>query len=92
MIVCGTRAGGTLPDSSRYLQPTNYRLFEGVEFTDSYDWKDTAKQKGCPDDVPNGTVALGTTPTVRICACLCGHVIEHEQLKCKVAILRSVSI
>ena len=56
------RSGGPLLDTSRLLQDIHrpdYVRLDGEELADSYDWK------GCPDDLPNGTVALGETPTVR---------------------------
>lgn len=51
-----------MPDTTRLHQDIDrpdYVVRDGEELTDSYDWK------GCPDDLPNGTVALGLTPTVR---------------------------
>ena len=53
--------GGPCIDGSKLLQAIrpDYARRDGEELTDSYDWK------GCPDDLPNGTVALGLTPTVR---------------------------
>ena len=56
-------SGGPCTDGSKLLQEMrpDYARRDGEELTDSYDWK------GCPDDLPNGTVALGLTPMVRHC-------------------------
>ena len=54
-------AGAPLPGIK--FHPPGYDVFEGVTLADAYTWK------GCPDDVPDGPVALLGTPQVLPSSC-----------------------
>ena len=52
--------GAPLPSSSDdpKLQAPGYDVFKGVQLAKAYNWS------GCPDDIPDGPVALSRTPQV----------------------------
>lgn len=59
-VLCSACTGAPLSGSPNSMQISTsaYDVFAGVRLTDAYNWTD------CPDDIPDGPVALLHTPKV----------------------------